>query len=88
MTVMGDYYNTDDAYEEVKEMISDKHAAKDEYVDSNFNEATYHIGMSGKRTVKSLQWSNGKTIAITYDMGEGEIVWLQAMPYDVAILVA
>ncbi len=73
-------------YEDVKDMIGDK-GAPVPVDDEHFNEATYRIGMSAKRTVNGLMWSNGKGIHINDDIGEGEIKFLQDIPYSMASMV-
>lgn len=80
-------YDAEDAYDEVVEMIDDNQATKDEYIDSNFNEATYLLGMSAKREANILGWHGGQTIHLTDDITEAEIRFLQDNPYNTAVLI-
>lgn len=79
--IMGDYYDDEDLYKDVKEMIDE--GPKDSYVDKNFDPDLYSIQMSAKRTATHLRWKNGQSIHLG-SMTEAEIVFIQNMPYDLA----
>ncbi len=75
-------------YEEVLEMINEgSHGEVPDFQDDNFNDVTYRIGMSARRTANALHWINGRSIALHSDLGDGEISFLQNCSYDMACLI-
>ena len=79
---MSDYYDADDAYEDVKSAMAAKTNAvlpSEQYL----NESTYAIGMSAKIGPDCLIWHHGEKIG-TKGMSPGEIRFLGLMCYDLA----